>query len=276
MEFSTPHPVRTESDPLYYNLKAPNQWPKEELLPRFRETYENYIRQMSDVSTFFTRLIAESLNLEPTAFDHFFDEDQQHKLKIITYPDKGDGEGQGVGPHKDSMLTSYLLQASPHRGLQVQNDLDEWIDVAPIPGTLVVAIGQGMEALTDGVCTSTIHRVVSPPSGSGARYSIAFFQGVSYDASFETMKVPDHVKALRGNAATPMSKVEMTFVKGRWNHLGEATLSNRVKSHPDVGEKYYPDMLRQIRQEEVASKEKAEMTPPHQELKTNGTAITAY
>ena len=43
----------------------------------------------------------------------FFDEDQQHKLKIVKYPDCGDGVGQGVGPHKDSMLTSYLLQASP-------------------------------------------------------------------------------------------------------------------------------------------------------------------
>lgn len=143
VEFSTPHPVRTETDPLYYNLKAPNQWPREELLPSFRVTYESYIRQMSDVSMFFTGLIAESLNLSPTAFDNFFDEDQQHKLKIITYPDAGDGEGQGVGPHKDSMLTSYLLQASPHRGLQVQNDRGEWIDVPPIKGTLVVAIGQG-------------------------------------------------------------------------------------------------------------------------------------
>ena len=169
----------TESDPIYYNLKAPNQWPKEELLPGFRDAYETYIRQMSDVSMFFTRLIAESLNLPPDAFDKFFDPDQQHKLKILTYPDNGDGSGQGVGPHKDSMLSSYLLQASQHRGLQVQNDLGEWIDVPPVRGTLVVAIGQGMEALTDGVCTSTIHRVLSPAAGSGPRYSIAFFQGIS-------------------------------------------------------------------------------------------------
>lgn len=275
VEFSTPHPVRQETDPLYYNLKAPNQWPREELLPSFRSTYENYIRQMSDVSTIFTKLIAESLNLPSTAFDNFFDEDQQHKLKVITYPDAGDGEGQGVGPHKDSMLTSYLLQASPHRGLQVQNDLGEWIDVPPIRGTLVVAIGQGMEALTDGVCTSTIHRVVSPPSGSGARYSIAFFQGVSYDAKFEAMQVPDHVRALRGDAAK-MSDVEMTFVKGRWNHLGEATLSNRVKSHPDVGEKFYPEMLKKIRQEEDAIKEKTKPSQAMDERKTNGTTVAVY
>ena len=71
---------------------------------------------MATLSTKFTSLIAESLLLPPNAFDPFFDSDQQHKLKIVKYPDSSalDAEGrktqQGVGPHKDSMLTSYLLQ----------------------------------------------------------------------------------------------------------------------------------------------------------------------
>lgn len=38
---------------------------------------------MSDISTFFTTLIAESIGLEASAFDRFFDEDQQHKLKLM-------------------------------------------------------------------------------------------------------------------------------------------------------------------------------------------------
>lgn len=63
-----------------------------------------------------------------------------------------------------------------------------------------------------GVCRSTTHRVLSPEKGQGARYSIPyvtmlwylqpahrfrFFQGVSYDAKFESMDVPEHVRALR-------------------------------------------------------------------------------
>ena len=137
------------------------------------------------------------------------------------------------------MLTSYLLQASDQPGLQAQNARGEWIDCTPIPGTLVVAIGQGMEALTDGVCASTTHRVLSPRKGEGARYSVPFFQGVSYDAQFEAMDVPSEVLRLRDQARKARrDDVEFTFVKGRWGHLGEATLMNRVKSHPDVAERW--------------------------------------
>lgn len=255
LDLSTPHPVRKPTDPLYHNLLAPNQWPSKQHLPDFQSVFEEYMRQMSAVTMFFTSLIAESLELPSKAFQNFFDHDQQHKLKIVKYPDSGDGVGQGVGPHKDSMLTSYLLQASPHRGLQAQNTNGEWVDCPPIRGTLVVAIGQGLEALTGGVCASTTHRVLSPAAGAGARFSIPFFQGVSYDAKFESMDVPDNVRALRAEILAReggrRDDVEFTFVKGRWNHLGEATLMNRVKSHPDVGQRWYPDLLAQIRKQQA-------------------------
>lgn len=219
---------------------------------------------MSEISTFFTSLIAEAIGLPADAFDRFFDQNQQHKLKIVKYPEvslplpsgnnttKQDGNEdddpsalaarQGVGPHKDSMLTSYLLQASPQRGLQAQNQSGAWIDVVPLANTLVVAIGQGMEALTAGVCASTTHRVLSPLQGQGPRFSVPFFQGVSYDARFEEMGVPEEVRELardlREKRGGRKDDVEFTFVKGRWGHLGEATLMNRVKSHPDVGERW--------------------------------------
>ncbi|CAK1358819.1 putative 2-oxoglutarate-dependent dioxygenase [Cercospora beticola] len=256
LDLSTPHELRKDTEPLYYNLFGPNQWPDPDMLPDFREVFETYMERLSEISMVFTRLIAECLGLHATAFDQFFDENQQHKLKIVKYPDHGTGRGQGVGPHKDSMLSSYLLQASDHKGLQAQNSKGQWIDVPPIRGTLVVAIGQGLEAMTDGVCTSTTHRVLSPEEGSGARFSIPFFQGVSYDAQFESMSVPESVKNLKKEILEKEGQVvdqniEMTFLKGKWKHLGEATLANRVKSHPDVGEKWYPEMLKAIREEQA-------------------------
>jgi hypothetical protein len=154
------------------------------------------------------------------------------------------------------MLTSFLLQASPHAGLQAQNLAGAWVDAPPVAGTLVVALGQGLQALTGGVCRATTHRVLSPARGEGARYSVPFFQGVSYDARFEEMDVPEAVRRLRAGAeAGGRDDVEFTFVKGRWGHLGEATLANRVKSHPDVGERWYPELLARIREEQARERE---------------------
>jgi isopenicillin N synthase-like dioxygenase len=243
LDLSTYHPIPEPTAPLYHNLLAPNQWPSSKHLPTFRPTFEDYMQRMSSISTFFTSLIAEALDLPPTAFTRFFDTNQQHKLKIIKYPEvtvDGDDplDRQGVGPHKDSMLTSYLLQATPQKGLQVQNQQGNWIDCIPVEGTLVIAMGQGLEALTGGVCRSTTHRVLSPRKGEGVRYSVPFFQGVSYDAKFEEMDMPESVRELSKVRGERKDDVEFTFRKGRWGHLGEATLANRIKSHPDVGERW--------------------------------------
>lgn len=61
-----------------------------------------------------------------------------------------------------------------------------------------------------------------------------------------------------------------TFVKGRWNHLGEATLMNRIKSHPDVGEKFYPQLLAQIRREQAQEAATKHAAPVVDILKQSG------
>lgn len=280
IDLSTDGPLRKPSEPLYKNLFAPTQWPSAAHLPNFKSVYSDYITRMGSISIFFTTLIAEAIGLAPHAFEKYFDKEQQHKLKIVKYPDLQElgldtagKEGQGVGPHKDSMFTSYLLQVTKHRGLQVQNLQGQWIDCPPIDGTLVVAIGQGMEALTQGVCMSTTHRVLSPSPGTGARYSVPFFQGVSLDAEFDELndleggggvgKVPEDIKEMRRKVVARnggrLDDVEFTFSGGSGSKtLGEATLKNRVKSHPDVGERWYPDILAGIRAQQKLEAEKKE------------------
>lgn len=269
IDLSTEHPLPAPGSPVHHNLLAPNQWPSEAAIPGFRESFTDYMNRMGKISIEFTSLIAEAIELPAGAFDKYFDADQQHKLKIVKYPDLKDlgleGEGQGVGPHKDSMLSSYLLQATQHRGLQVQNVEGQWIDCPPIDGTLVVAIGQGLEALTRGVCVSTTHRVLSPPAGQGARFSIPFFQGVRGDTPFDDLErvgvgeVPDHVRqqraAILAQQGGRLDDVEFTFRSGGVaKTLGEATLRNRVKSHPDVAERWYPDLLKDVMAEQARIK----------------------
>jgi hypothetical protein len=119
---------------------------------------------------------------------------------------------------------------------------------------------------------------LSPEAGAGPRFSIPFFQGVSLDAAFQDLetvgvgKVKEHVKEQRRKvlerSGGRLDDVEFTFRGGGVaKTLGEATLRNRVKSHPDVAERWYPDILESVREEQAklgrirAAEGKGEGTP---------------
>ena len=52
----------------------------------------------------------------------------------------------------------------------------------PLPGALVVNIGELLELASNGYLKATLHRVVSPPSGV-SRLSCAFFMAARLDAT---------------------------------------------------------------------------------------------
>ncbi|KAJ2218798.1 hypothetical protein IW143_002969 [Coemansia sp. RSA 520] len=120
---------------------------------------------------------------------------QQQRGKLIKYPvvdelDPSDGT-HGAGPHHDTAsLLTILFQATDHPGLQVQNQHGQWIDAAPIPDTFVVNIGTGLEYLVQGIATATTHQVISPPVGTGPRYSVPFFFGARLDRQLRPVDIP--------------------------------------------------------------------------------------
>ena len=121
------------------------QWPDEALIPGFRDTFVRYVEQLDALGYELVELIAEALHLAPGAFAPFMRPGgSQNRAKVVKYPVPVDSKSdQGVGPHYDGGFLTLLLQATSHRGLQVQNKAGEWIDAPPIPGTFVVNIGKG-------------------------------------------------------------------------------------------------------------------------------------
>jgi hypothetical protein len=129
--------------------------------------------------------------------------------------------------------------------------------------------------------------VLSPPAGQGARFSIPFFQGVRGDAEFEELEtvgvgsVPEEVKELRRKvlerSGGRLDDVEFTFrVGGVAKTLGEATLRNRVKSHPDVGERWYPDILAEIREEQARAKSRSQVVSEGKEIAPAAKTVEAH
>ncbi|KAL7281369.1 hypothetical protein ACG7TL_004679 [Trametes sanguinea] len=263
-DFGTPYESQWKpGDPEYLRLWGPAQacigpsdWPKEELIPGFKDTYSRYLAQVEQLSYEFIRLLAEAFEVPEEALAPFFAGGtrprpglMQHRSKIVKYPARKEGESdQGVGPHFDGGFLTFLLQASDHPGLQVQNLSGEWIDAPPIPGTFVVNIGKALETVTQGLARATSHRVLSPPPGSTPRYSIPFFQNIAQgicvgdfvlDFKPEILKL----KESRGELGAVDSVNYGEF--GQYP-AGYVNLIGRVKSHPDVAERHYPDMFKQF------------------------------
>ncbi|KAF7324389.1 Clavaminate synthase-like protein [Mycena venus] len=244
-DIATPHVCRAvegRGDPDYWSLWGPSQWPDEDILPGFKATFERYLLEVQQLSYDFIGLLAEAFGLPSDALKQFYDTDEfmQHRGKIVQYP-QTDSESQGVGPHYDAGFLTFLLQASDHKGLQVQNLSGDWIDVPPIPGTFVVNIGRALEFATQGLARATSHRVLSPVGGTGPRYSVPFFQNIGLNVKLteHVLDFPPEILKLRDARAVNFTEFDRE-PSGRVNLIG------RVKSHPDVAERHYPELFKQV------------------------------
>ncbi|KAK7544651.1 uncharacterized protein J3D65DRAFT_545351 [Phyllosticta citribraziliensis] len=261
---------------LYWRLRGPNQWPPEALLPGFRQALETYHDALQALSYRFVHLVEEAFGIPVGTFDQFFRSDNrsisddprlvsdkptttrltylppQHRIKLLKYPPNSTNCGQGVGPHKDSSgWLTFLLQIGREAGLEVlAADGETWISAPPIDDTFVVNFGNAFEAATEGAVKATVHRVTAPPPSSPARYSIPFFQGLPLDMTVSEIRsyMPLSVRTLPKSSgktdATTRPKPADTvssFLDARWDALGESQLRKWIRSHEDVGRRWYGD-----------------------------------
>jgi len=246
---------------LYWRLRGPNQWPD---LAGFKEAFIAYHDAVQELSYRFVNLIEEAFGIPIGTFDHFFGRQAprsiarngetitngntksllppQHRLKLLRYPPSQHAkEAQGVGAHKDSSgWLTFLLQVGDEPGLEVMSPDGQWIKVPPIDGTFVVNFGNAFEAATEGAVKATIHRVIAPGPDSNVRYSIPFFQGLPLDMTVSEVRsyIPDKVRRLRKEAGGGGDGVS-SFLDPRWDSLGESQLRKWIRSHRDVGLKWY-------------------------------------
>ena len=139
------------------------------------------------------RAFALALGQPENALLPLYGNEPHHLVKLIRYPGRdATGSDQGVGAHKDAGLLTLLLQDHVG-GLQVETPRG-WIDVAPLPGTFVVNIGELLELASDGYLRATLHRVVAPPPGV-ERLSVAFFLGARLEETVPLLELPAELAA---------------------------------------------------------------------------------
>lgn len=158
-------------------MYGPNPWPRE--VPGFRDGVYGYHQSAVALGRVLFRAFARALGVPEDYFEDKIDKPMA-QLRLIHYPPQ-DGQIRarqiGVGAHTDYECFTILLQTAA--GLQVRNPAGEWIEAPPIPGTLVINIGDMLARWTNGEFASTLHRVVNVTGAT--RYSFPLFFGANYD-----------------------------------------------------------------------------------------------
>ncbi len=163
-------------------LKGPNQWPAD---PEFRDVVSRYDTAVRGLATKLLPAFAYAVGEAPDFFDAYF-QTPSTALRLIHYPGRdSDADAFGIHPHTDYGFMTILAQDQTG-GLEIQRPDGTWLLAPPLPGTLIVNIGDALARWTNDAFNSTPHRVNSPPDGE-SRYSVAMFFDPDVDAQICTL-----------------------------------------------------------------------------------------
>ena len=152
-------------------------WPDEAVLPGFRDFFVSHIAKRAQLTRALAQVFALSLDLPADYFDAAF----KHLgcvLMFNYYPKiaqpaaEEDPSCWSFSPHTDYGAFTLLLQ-DQLGGLQVRNGAGAWIDVAPLPGSFVINIGDMFAMWTNDLYKSSLHRVMN--FNDAERLSLALF-----------------------------------------------------------------------------------------------------
>jgi len=165
-----------------------SRWPDEKLLPGFATFMRSQLAKRVTLSQTLVRALAMSLDLPETHFDQVFK--NLGAVAILNYYPPFDHSvvkrtQWSFSPHTDYGGFTLLLQDNLG-GLQVRNSAGEWIDIPPIPGTLVVNIGDLFATWTNDLYTSNLHRALNV--SDRARVSFPFFTSPEWSTVIECLE----------------------------------------------------------------------------------------
>jgi isopenicillin N synthase-like dioxygenase len=175
-------------------VRGPNLWP--EFLPELERGAMAYIEAAHGVAHDLMRGFALGLELPPDFFLRTTTAPLS-RASFVYYPAQPADAGAdqfGVGPHTDFGVLTVLAQDNVG-GLEVQDINGDWIEAPPIPGTLIVNVGDLLGRWTDGVYKSTPHRVVNRSGRERLSLVLAYDPGPDTMIDSRAVFGADHVPA---------------------------------------------------------------------------------
>ncbi|WCJ24216.1 2-oxoglutarate (2OG) and Fe(II)-dependent oxygenase superfamily protein [Euphorbia peplus] len=146
--------------------------PLDPTLHSFRLMLEEYGKHLCRIGTTIFEAMLQTLDLKPENYQNYLSE-STGVLRVYRYPQSSAEETWGIKAHTDSSVLSILSQEQVGVvGLQLLKD-DQWLDVHPLPHTLLLNLGDMMQAISNDEYKSVTHRVKANKWQD--RYSICYF-----------------------------------------------------------------------------------------------------
>ncbi|KAL1199327.1 Gibberellin 3-beta-dioxygenase 2 [Cardamine amara subsp. amara] len=172
-------------------------WPNHHL--KYCEIIEEYEEHMQKLAAKLMWLALGSLGVEEEEIkwaEHTSDfQGTQAAIQLNHYPICPEPErAMGLAAHTDSTLMTILYQNNT-AGLQVFRDSVGWVTVPPVPGSLVVNVGDLLHILTNGIFLSVLHR--ARVNCIRSRFSTAYLWGPPSDLMISPLpKLVNHQSPL--------------------------------------------------------------------------------
>ncbi|MCL7043770.1 hypothetical protein MKW94_015119, partial [Papaver nudicaule] len=133
---------------MFYITALPTRMRKPQLFagisPLLREALEAYSLGLKNLTMILLGKMAIALKMDSNEMDELFSDCLQ-RMKLNYYPPCPKAEQvMGISPHSDAGALSIILQLNETEGLQIRKD-GNWVPVKPIPGALVVNVGDMIE-----------------------------------------------------------------------------------------------------------------------------------
>lgn len=157
-------------------------------LAKHETIFRSILENSNIVHNIVLAILEKRLQLSPSTITslHKLTDRSGDFIRILHYPSPRDGKPlQNIlsPAHRDTISVALLFcwqggfqirdskAAVDHTGKELE---DTWLYVPPVPGHVLLSLGDAMQTLTNGVLKSGEHRVVSPPGEQGKhdRYSV--------------------------------------------------------------------------------------------------------